>query len=289
MHFTETSFEPYVLSMPTAPAIPLICDSPHSGVIYPADFDVQVPLSVLRSGEDTFVNELWASIPDVGGTLLAANFSRTYIDPNREVTDIDPNMLAEPWPTTLSPSEKSSQLGHGLLWRVVRDQPIYDRKLWVLEVENRIGNYYQPYHDALKEQIEAAVAQFGCVWHLNLHSMPSDTYEMLGIVPDTPLADFVLGDRDGTTCEDAFVALIESFLLDKGYSVARNDPYKGVQLIAKMGSPANKRHSLQVEIRRPLYMDEVTRERNEGFTTLQSDLGELLNLVAAYVATQVAV
>lgn len=283
MQFTETSFDPYVLKTPTAPAIPLVCDSPHSGVIYPADFDVQVPISLLRSGEDTFVNELWASIPDVGGTLLAANFPRTYIDPNRDVTDIDPDMLAEPWPATLSPTEKSSQLGHGLLWRLVRGQPIYDRKLWVLEVENRIGSYYQPYHDALKAQIEAAVAEFGCVWHLNLHSMPSDTYEMLGITPDAPLADFVLGDRDGTTCDPTLLGIIEDFLRAAGHTVARNDPFKGVALIERVGRPHENRNSVQIEINRKLYMNETTYEKTEGFDELKDTLESLSLHIAQFV------
>lgn len=283
MHFTEKPFDPYVLTTPTAATIPLVCDSPHSGVIYPADFDVQVPISILRSGEDTFVDELWSSIPDVGGTLLAASFPRTYIDANRDVSDIDPDMLAEPWPGVVAPSAKSSQLGHGLLWRVVRDHPIYDRKLWVAEVENRIGSYYQPYHDALREQIELAVKNFGSVWHLNLHSMPSDSYEMLGIVSDTPLADFVLGDRDGTTCDPTLPGIIEDFLRAAGYTVARNDPFKGVAVIERVGQPQEHRHSLQIEINRRLYMNETTYEKNEGFDSLKSTLDDLSLHIAQFV------
>src|SRR3546814_2900549 len=95
MRFAESEFDPYVLSLPTCSAIPLVCDSPHSGVIYPADFQSCLPVSVLRSGEDTYVDELWQALPSVGGSLLAANFPRTYIDPNREESDIDPTILAE--------------------------------------------------------------------------------------------------------------------------------------------------------------------------------------------------
>lgn len=283
MHFTEKPFDPYVLTRPTTTAIPLVCDSPHSGSTYPADFDVQLPISILRSGEDTFVDELWTSIPDVGGTLLAATFPRTYIDANRDVDDIDPDMLAEPWPGPLSPTEKSSQLGHGLLWRVVRNHPVYDRKLWVAEVENRIGSYYQPYHDALHAQIELAMKTFGCVWHLNLHSMPSDSYEMLGIVPSAPLADFVLGDRDGTTCDPTLVGIIEDFLRAAGHTVARNDPFKGVTLIERVGRPQEHRHSLQIEINRRLYMDETTYEKTEGFNDLKDTLEDLSLHIAQFI------
>lgn len=70
--------------------------------------------------------------------------------------------------------------------------------------------------------------------------------------------------------------------------MARNDPYKGVQLIAQIGQPALNRHSLQIEIRRPLYMDEVTRERNAGFEPLRADLSQVLALVAKYVQSRAA-
>ena len=94
--------------------------------------------------------------------------------------------------------------------------------------------------------------------------------------------------RQGTTCEPEFIALIETALRDRGYTVARNDPYKGVQLIAQIGQPALNRHSLQIEIRRPLYMDEVTRERNAGFEPLRADLSQVLALVAKYVQSRAA-
>lgn len=273
---------------PVGPIIPLVCDSPHSGTSYPADFGHAVPLVQLRQGEDTHVEALWRAAPEVGGTLIAANFPRTYIDPNRSLADLDPDMLDGEWPEPLEPGQKT-RIGKGLIWsRMDAQTPVYDRRLSVAEVRRRINEFYLPYHHALEQVVRERFKRFGALWHLNLHSMPNDAYERLGVVSDRPLADFVLGDRDGSTCEPAFVELIESFLRDKGYTVARNDPYKGVQLVAKMGSPADKRHSLQVEIRRPLYMNEVTRERNEGFSSLQADLTALLERVAAYVSKQVA-
>ncbi|UYO94067.1 N-formylglutamate amidohydrolase [Pollutimonas sp. M17] len=282
MRFADTEFDPYTLTPPASSAIPLVCDSPHSGVVYPSDFQSCLPVSVLRSGEDTYVEELWQAIPSVGGTLLAANFPRTYIDPNREEDDIDPNILAEPWTTELHPTEKS-RLGHGLIWSKARDQPVYDRKLWVAEVENRIATYHQPYHQALQREIDAAHERFGVVWHLNLHSMPSDSYEVLEIDTDKPLADFVLGDRDGTTCDPTLIGIIEDFLLQRGYTVARNDPFKGVALIARIGRPEENRHSLQIEVNRRLYMDEQSYERSVNFENLQRDISELSVAVAEFV------
>ncbi|VFR37279.1 N-formylglutamate deformylase [plant metagenome] len=279
----------YTLRAPEAAPIALVCDSPHSGVDYPADFGHAVDRQVLRAAEDTHVEALWQDVPAVGGTLLAAHFPRSYVDANRSEDDIDAALLAEPWPQPLSPSEKT-RLGYGLIWRRVNAAtPIYDRLLSLDEVQGRIARCYRPYHAALANAIEDTAARFGGVWHLNLHSMPNNAYERLQIQSAHPLADFVLGDRDGTTCEPAFVDLIERELKACGYSVARNDPYKGVQLIAKIGQPARKRNSLQIEIRRPVYMDEASRERSADFATVQRDLSGLLGKIAAYLREQAPV
>lgn len=271
------------LTPPTGPATALVCDSPHSGTDYPEDFGYAVPLALLRRGEDTHVEALWQAAPAVGATLLAARFPRTYIDANRTLEDLDPELLSGPWPEPLAPGEKT-RLGFGLVWRNIRaGMPIYQGPLSPEAVRRRIDLYYKPYHAALSQAIEDTTQRFGGVWHLNLHSMPNDAYERLQIKSPHPLADFVLGDRDGTTCEPAFVDLVERELRARGYTVARNDPYKGVQLIARIGQPALNRHSLQIEIRRPLYMDEATRERNAGFMKVQRDLSELLQVLAGYV------
>lgn len=272
----------FTLHAPQAPAIPLVCDSPHSGTTYPADFSHAVPRALLRAAEDTHVEALWAAAPAVGATLLEAHFPRSYVDLNRALDDVDPALLATPWPTPLHPGEKT-RIGAGLIWRTVKNQPIYDAPLPVAEVQARIERCYQPYHAALMQAVEANHARFGAVWHLNLHSMPNNAYERLGIQSDHPLADFVLGDRDGTTCEPASVALVQEHLRARGYTVACNDPYKGVQLIARIGQPALHRHSLQIELRRPLYMDEDTRERSADFATVQRDITDLLGELRGYL------
>lgn len=280
-----TPFPPFTLRLPEADAIPLICDSPHSGTKYPDDFNYAVPFDLLRAGEDTDVHVLWDALPSVGATLLAAEFPRAYIDPNRDLEDIDAGMLAGPWPTPLSPSEKT-RLGIGLIWRDAKKNgngAIYDRQLPVAEVQNRIATYHAPYHAAMRDHIEAAYARFGAVWHLNLHSMPADSYEGLQIQSDHPLADFVLGDRDGTTAAPEFTAMVAEALKKRGFSVAINDPFKGVALIARLGRPAERRHSIQIEVHRGLYMNEITRERSAGFNALQDALAGVSQDIATYV------
>lgn len=274
MKFADSDFEPYRLLTPSIDAIPLVCDSPHSGCIYPRDFQTVLPASVLRIAEDAYVDELWEAVPRHGGTLLCAEFPRSYVDVNREEDDIDPNILAEPWQTDVHPTEKS-RLGYGLFWHSMDGQPMYDHKLWVGELENRLSTYYHPYHQTLWKQIDQAVERHGMVWHLNLHSMPSNSYAVLRQPADKKLADIVLGDRDGTTCDPTLTGIIEDYLRGCGYTVARNDPFKGVALVARIGRPAERRHSLQIEVNRALYMNETSFEKTAGFQTLQRDLDGL--------------
>jgi N-formylglutamate deformylase len=95
-------------------------------------------------------------------------------------------------------------------------------------------------------------------------------------------ADFVIGDRDGTTADPALSALVCEHLRERGYSVEYNHPYKGVELVRRYGRPAEQRHSIQVEINRKLYMDEATLAQHpEGMERLRTDLRALVEKLLA--------
>jgi N-formylglutamate deformylase len=277
----NTTPPPVVTQRPVSDALPIVIDSPHSGTHYPADFGYSAPFELLRRGEDLYVDRLYEHAPDAGATFIAANFPRAYIDPNRLLADIDEALLDAPWPGEVATGPKT-KLGIGLIWRMLGQVPIYQRKLTVAEVQARIERCYRPYHAALDQAIGEAYARFGAVWHLNVHSMPDDSYARLGL-PEKPLADFVLGDLDGRTAGEPLMALIEGVLRDHGYSVARNDPFKGVEIIARNGRPAEKRHSLQIEVKRSCYADVVGHQPNAGFERVQRALDAMLAALAAHV------
>ena len=272
----------FVRHDPTVAPVPLVFDSPHSGTHYPADFDHLPPRALVRKAEDTHVDALYAAAPGVGATLIEALFPRAYIDPNRDVSDLDPAVVDDSWPGPLNPSRKT-ELGIGLVWRLAQGGvPMYARPLPVAEVERRIALCYEPYHAAVAAAIEERYRAFGAVWHIDCHSMPA-IGDVMSDDPGRPRADFVLGDRDGTTCAPEFTAFVARTLADMGYDVAINDPYKGVELVRRHGRPAERRHSLQIEVNRKLYMDEGSLERTSGFAALQADLTRLAEALADYV------
>jgi N-formylglutamate amidohydrolase len=261
-------------------AVPVVFDSPHSGSVYPTDFDFAAPVEVMRRAEDAFVDELFASAPAHGAALLAALFPRSYVDPNRHEHEIDTLLLNEPWPHPIVHSHRSAR-GLGVVRRLVRATvAVYDRRLSVSEVQSRIARYHRPYHDELSAMIAEAHGRFGAVWHLNCHSMKSTAK---GRLRD----DFVLGDRDGTTCAPEFTDLVASNLRSLGYSVGLNQPFKGAEIVTRHGDPAAGRHSLQIEINRGLYMDEARIEKSDAFPRLQQDIDRLIGIIAGFVRDRI--
>ena len=272
---------------PEAPARPLVFDSPHSGCLYPEDFEHAAPLLALRGAEDAFVDELYGAAPACGGTLLCALFPRSYIDPNRNPADLDAGLLDAPWPGPLAPGARSAR-GSGLIWgKYPPGLPLYDRKLTVAEVRRRIDRYHAPYHTALKAELERTHGRFGAVWHINCHSMSALSTEMSPEGPGVAQPDIILGDRDGTSCAPEFTDFVHRRFVAWGYRVAVNQAYKGAELVKAYSAPAAGRHSLQIEINRRLYMDEAAVRKTAGFATLQGDVTRLIGALADYASNRV--
>ncbi|MGH8704369.1 MAG: N-formylglutamate amidohydrolase [Burkholderiales bacterium] len=276
----------FVVRAPVAPAAPLILDSPHSGNRLPDDFCAIVTETELRDTEDCYVDELYDAAPRHGAALLAATFPRSYIDPNRHPGDVDRELIEglveADWPWEFRPSGKA-RLGKSLVWRTLEDgRPIYARKLAPEEVKRRIERYHAPYHAALRALLDESHARFGVVYHVNCHSMKAVAGKQSDDPEGSVRADFVLGDRDGTTCERGFTELTRATLAAMGYQVKVNDPYKGVELVRAYSDSRNGRHSLQIEINRRLYLDRETLAKSAGFGALQANLGKLVAALAGY-------
>jgi len=265
----------------------LVLDSPHSGTSYPPDFASVADPGALRTAEDTWVDDLWSDAIAMGVPLLAAQFPRAYIDANRSAEEIDTLLLDAAWPGPMVDSPKV-RLGKGLIWRMLDDgTPLYDRKLSVAEVTHRIEACWKPYHAQLGELIDSAHARFGKVWHINCHSMPSVAGAYATDQPGLVHPDFVLGDRDGTSGDPAFRDFVAQWLTARGYNVTLNDPYKGVEIVRSFGCPQDNRSSLQIEINRNLYMDEVSLRPSAGYAKLKADLAGLTAALLEWIEPQI--
>jgi N-formylglutamate amidohydrolase len=275
----------FVRRDPAADILPLVFDSPHSGSSYPDGFETLVPREVMRQAEDAFVDELYQAAPAHGATFLAALFPRSYIDLNRSLDDMDPDMVEGGWATG-SRDNRKVRMGSGLIWKThYPDLPLYARALTWADVATRIDNYYRPYRTELLSILDHMHRRFGRVVHVNCHSMPSVSSPKSPEGPGKRRPDVVLGDADGKSCAPEITELAKRVFSDHGYSVTINDPYNGADLIRAHSNPADNRHSLQIELNRALYMDEVAITRSTGFARLQQATTDLIAAFAAFART----
>jgi N-formylglutamate deformylase len=268
---------------PQSAAIPLVLDSPHSGHSFPEDFGAAVTEAELREGEDCYVDELYAGAAELGVPLLAALWPRTYLDPNRHAGDVDLDLIDGAWPGEYRPSGKA-KVGKALIWRTLEDgRPIYEKKLAVEKALDRIRHFHAPYHQKIQELLDETHKAFGRVYHINCHSMRAVAGKQSDDGEGNVRADFVLGDRDGTSCAPEFTEFVRAVLAGMGYQVKVNDPYKGVELVRAYSNPKAGRHSLQIEINKRLYVKGNTLQKSEGFATLQRNLFRLLEELRKFV------
>lgn len=276
----EIARQPLVLSLPPRQVGPLVLASPHSGRNYPEEFIAlaSLPEAVLRQSEDCFVDRLVAGAPDLGVPLIAAQFPRVYVDPNREPAELDPEMFATRLAGPVNAASPRVLAGLGVIPRLAaNEQEIYRRKLDVAEAEQRLGLFYRPYHRALTDLIQQTKRQFGLCVLLDCHSMPSAGAWMDSLHSRQRIdVDYVLGDCFGAACAERMTAAAEACLGEGGAKVRRNNPYSGGYVAQAYGKPAQGVHVLQLEINRALYMDEATLEPAAGFAAIRDLMATLI-------------
>ena len=273
---------PVSVRLPDDLAAPLVFASAHSGRDYSPAFVAASRLDPhrLRRSEDSFVDELFADIPDLGMPLVCATFPRAYCDANREPWELDPAMFDDALPAWVNTASPRVGAGLGTIARIVASgEPIYRGRLRFAEAEARIRACWEPFHAALTTEIESAHARFGACVLIDCHSMPANS------LPPRSQVDIVLGDAHGTSCAAPVTQAVEEVLTRLGFTVRRNDPYAGGFITRHYGRPRDGIHAVQIEINRTLYMDEARIERLAGFAAVRQRLTDAAAAIAARVAT----
>lgn len=249
--------EAFRLLRPVAPSAPVVFSSPHSGAEYSQDFLAQSVLDshVIRSSEDAFVDEIFASAPDFGAPLLAARAPRAFIDLNRAMDELDSAVIEG---IERPPHNPRISSGLGVIPRVVSGgKAIYRGKLSQGEAAQRIGRFWQPYHAELSALLGETVERFGEVLLLDCHSMPHEAIEThMRLGQKRP--NIVLGDRFGAAASREMIERVEAAFTATGLTVSRNAPFAGAYITQVYGRPSRQQHAIQIEIDRSLYMDEAT-------------------------------
>ena len=276
---------PVTVLRPPRQLLPLVVSSPHSGQRYPQDLLARTGLDrlTLRSSEDTFVDELFASAPELGAPLVKAEFPRVYVDANREPFELDPAMFEDALPDYVTTQNARIAAGLGTIARVVSNAtPVYRGKLCFADALARIESCWRPFHAALAEAIEETLDRFGYCILLDAHSMPSNVLTIGADGRAHPVADVVLGDCHGGSCSTVLVQRCERAMARQGYLVQRNAPYAGGFVTRHYGRPESGVHALQIEVKRGLYMNERRFTRDAGFARVAGDLRRMIAVLGGF-------
>ncbi|HVY90373.1 MAG TPA: N-formylglutamate amidohydrolase, partial [Hyphomonadaceae bacterium] len=251
----------FSIDEPVSVVSPAVFASPHSGRLYPKGFLETCSASMmdLRRIEDAYVDRLLSDVHLSGAPVICGLVARACVDLNRAESEMDPLMFEDPSPAWFAQRSPRVDAGLGCIPRFAfNGAPIYARKLTRREADLRLDQVYRPYHRALEALMRRAQAMFGQSWLIDCHSMPAET-EATARSPD-----IVIGDRFGASCSPGLADQVEALFRAKGYTTARNTPYAGGYATLAHGAPSLGRHALQIEVRRRLYLDEVSVEPHEG-------------------------
>ena len=273
------SQDAYTLILPDQPTSSVVFASPHSGREYPWSFLRQTVLdkNVIRSSEDAFVDRLFDRAPEFGAPFLVAGAPRAFVDFNRSPDELDPALIEGIEKRSHNPRVAS---GLGVIPRVVANgRAIYCGKLSQDEVQRRITDYWQPYHNALQDLLDQAHTLHGKAILVDCHSMPHEAMDGIART-GARRPEIVLGDRFGAAASGDVIDRIESAFASAGFVVTRNAPFAGAYITQAYGRPSRHQHAVQIEIDRAIYMNEQLIRPNNNFNAFRDSLRNVIAEIA---------
>lgn len=225
---------------------------PHAGILVPDDdkaLCVRTPRELLLDA-DLYTDRLCESLHKNAATITA-RVSRYVLDLNRAPGDVCARVCPK-WRTPCAPNPRA------LIWRAASDgSAVLARQMTLHEVQRRIDFIHAPYHAALAALLEKRRRAFGFARLLDVHSMPSRS----GAKPaNKELPDICPGDLFEKSCSSSVRDLVLKSAQDHKLSTSMNKPYAGGYITRHYGNPERQMHAIQIEIRRDLYMNELSKE-----------------------------
>ncbi|GAH06693.1 unnamed protein product, partial [marine sediment metagenome] len=138
-------------------------------------------------------------------------------------------------------------------------------------------NIYDPYHEAIINEVQELLNNFDECLIIDAHSFPSVplSYETS---QDIPRPHICLGTDPYHTPED-LIKVIQNFFEDINLTTEINKPFAGCYVPSKFLHHDKRVISIMIEINRELYMNEATGEKNDSFVEIKSNLRRLINQI----------
>lgn len=226
---------------------PLVVSLPHTGLeLGPIEPRLVSPW-LARKDTDWWIERLYDFAGDLSATIVRTPVSRTVVDVNRD-----------PSGASLYPGQATT----GLCPVTTFDgEPLYrdGQAPSSLEIAARREAWFDPYHAALRAEIDRLRARHGRVVLYDCHSIRSAIPRLF----EGELPVFNLGTNGGSSADPALSGAVESVIAGSGRPFAVNGRFKGGWITRAYGDPARGVHALQMELACRSYMREareVTRE-----------------------------
>ena len=273
---------PFAATSAAQACIPIVIAAPHGGRAYTSDLLARMRSpdeSTLRL-EDRLIDLIARDVAgSTGAALLVANAPRALIDLNRSPDDVDWSMIrgsgAPARPTRGCNQRARSGLGLiprrlsqvGELWR----EPLTARDLM-----RRVDLVHKPYHARLAAMLEELRDRWGTALLVDLHSMPP----LARRKGEGLCAEFVLGDRYGTSCDPLLSQAVIQQCATIGRSILRNRPYAGGYILERHGARHRGIHALQLEVCRSIYLDRAMRETSPRAATVMKNIADMVTTLS---------
>jgi N-formylglutamate deformylase len=233
---TSTSTPTYALRHG---GIPLLISIPHLGTELPSEFASSMSQTApVLQDTDWHLDRLYGFAAGLGASVLQAKVSRYVIDLNRP-----------PGGESLYPGQTTTGL---CPTETFRGDALYGEAQvpGAAQQADRLARYWQPYHDALRAELDRLKAQHGAVLLWDAHSIAS----VLPRLFDGKLPDLNFGTADGHSCASAIIDSVVAHVGGTGFSHVLNGRFKGGYITRHYGAPTNGIHAIQLEMGQGLYM-----------------------------------
>lgn len=223
--------------------VPLLISLPHDGSYIPDDILERMHPGARRSPDtDWHVGTLYQPLAEkLGASVIKPRASRYVVDLNRPADG-----------HALYPGQRET----GLVSTIGFDgEPLYldGHEPDGAEVQRRIAEFWQPYHQALADELSRLCAEHGRAVLWEGHSIRS----RVPMLFEGRLPDFNLGTATGESCEAALQTRLQDCLASQSrFSVAVNGRFKGGYITRNYGNPAAGVQAVQLELVQLNYMDE---------------------------------
>ncbi|HYF17318.1 MAG TPA: N-formylglutamate deformylase [Ramlibacter sp.] len=223
---------------------PLLVSIPHLGTRIPDDLQgVYVPRALDVEDTDWHLDRLYAFAHDLGASVLRPTVSRYVIDLNRPPDDAP--MYPGASNTELCPT------------RFFTGDPLYRDGAApdAAQKAQRRATYWEPYHQALADELARIRAAHGWVLLWEAHSIRSEIpWLFAGVLPDLNI-----GTADGAAAHPSVTLAVAEAAAraPAGITHAVNGRFKGGYITRRYGRPAEHVHAVQLEMTQKQYMREA--------------------------------